>query len=147
MAAIDDYDMDGHHDLNIGTAIYLGKGNGEFENPITLESFESGFDARSADFDGDGFRDLAIIGIGASSLVFYWGKPKEGNSFLTRQSFPIPSSAGRDLWHMDIGDFNNDELPDLAIASIGGNHHCVALNLGNRNFTFLPLRAPSLALE
>lgn len=141
MNALGDYDRDGHLDLTTGSFIFPGKGDGTFGEGRALESVDGGFDARSADFDGDGLLDLAVIGIGAQTISMYWGRNNDGGGdYLHRQIITINPAVAVALWHMDLGEFNGDGRPDLVLISIGGPQHAILINDGNRGFTMSTLQ-------
>ncbi len=97
--------------LNPGSySILLGNGDGTFQNPITyfLPGTSVGTSIQTADFNGDGKLDLAMLGAGA--MIFL------GNgdgTFQAPQSFPFAESTQEESDQV-VGDFNGDGLLDLA---------------------------------
>lgn len=75
----------------------------------------------SADFNNDGFPDLAVLGSGGVEV--FLGDPAHPGEFLSRQSYAV-SNLGSAI---TAGDFNEDGLLDLAVTSGAG----VALLLGD----------------
>jgi hypothetical protein len=87
-------------------SILLGNGDGTFQNPVTTELAvdSTPTSIQTADFNGDGIADLAMIGAG-NPMIFLG---KGDGTFQAPQSFPFAESA------LAVGDFNGDGLPDLA---------------------------------
>lgn len=75
----------------------------------------------TADFDQDGFVDIATTSQSAGEVTVYRNTTSStgGNpSFGSQQEFPI---SGAGPWGLDIGDMDGDGLPDLIIGSNGGD--------------------------
>jgi hypothetical protein len=95
-------------------SILIGNGDGTFQAPVTTEMAlnTSPGSISTADFNGDGILDLAMLSFGSFPL------PGSGNpmillgngdgTFKSPQSFSFGESA------LVVGDFNGDGLPDLA---------------------------------
>ena len=75
---------DGNLDLAVsnrtsgGIAIFLGKGNGDFENSSSIYTGNDGIAITNGDFNGDGVLDLAMVSASSHSLLFYRGDGKGG---------------------------------------------------------------------
>jgi dienelactone hydrolase len=135
---VGDFNGDGKLDLAVidgqgnaytsAVVILLGKGDGTFQMTGTYPLSTNGVSGTAADFNGDGKLDLAVAdNIGLLSIFL-------GNGDGTFQprvnyrsgSFPFGSFA--------VGDFNQDNNIDIAVATFGSN--AVALYLGNGDGTF-----------
>jgi type II secretory pathway component GspD/PulD (secretin) len=132
--AIADYNGDGHPDLAVanqdGTiSILFGNGDGTFQaeaSPCSLPTciqipgVTSGSTTTAAvpsgivtaDFNGDGFPDLAVADSANNRVLVYLGDGK-GNFSTTPGSFP----TGNKPVALVAQDFNNDGQPDLAIVN------------------------------
>ena len=79
-----DLNQDGNLDLAVsnrtsgGITIFLGRGNGNFENTSSIFTGNDGIAIANGDFDGDGAIDLAMVSASAHSLLFYRGDGKGG---------------------------------------------------------------------
>jgi FG-GAP-like repeat/Cep192 domain 4/FG-GAP repeat len=114
----------------LGTlTVLLGDGTGglsSFGSPASPGNFADAI--VTADFNGDGYLDLAVVALLDNTLKIYLG---DGNG-----NFTITGPIGaRDPVAIAVGDFNNDGVPDLAIAAggfIGGQpNHYVNVLLGD----------------
>jgi hypothetical protein len=87
-------------------SILLGNGDGTFQMPVTTELAvnTTPTSIQTADFNGDGVLDLAVLGSGNPMILL----GKGDGTFQTPQSFAFGESA------LVVGDFNGDGLPDLA---------------------------------
>lgn len=76
-----------------------------------------GYDIAIADFNADGFNDLAIGS--AAGLHVYLGNGCKGPEAGWWRKSPIPAH-GRHTMQLSVGDLNRDGKPDLAFASSAG---------------------------
>ncbi len=117
-------------------SIFLGNGSGGFAlapgSPFS--SGGSGPHAiTSADFNGDGIMDLAVVNIGSDSVLVFLGNgsggfaPTPGSPFLSGGLLPASITSA---------DFNGDGIMDLAVANQGSNN--VSVFLGNGSGGFAP---------
>jgi hypothetical protein len=86
--------------------VFLGNGDGTFQSPVGsgLAVNTNPGSIQTADFNGDGIPDLAMIGFGKPMILL----GKGDGTFQDPQSFPFAESA------LVAGDFNGDGIPDLA---------------------------------
>ena len=141
MIALDDLDRDGDLDLFTGNELYRGDATGSFTSPLWLPGAE-GFDASTADFDGDGLLDIAVVGFGTQEVTFFWGKESnDPNDFLDPQNLLVDFSISESFWHMAQGDFNGDDRPDLVLISIAMGVFVVLQNEGERTFSERPIQS------
>lgn len=138
-----DFNNDGFIDLavvNIGSndvSILLNNGCGVFtEAPGSPVSMGLGIltsDITAADFNGDGFVDLAVVNEASNTVSILLNN---GSAMFT----PAPGSpfpAGTVPLSIVSADFNGDGFVDLAIADVGGTVS-VLLNNGSAMFSFAP---------
>ena len=89
---------------------------------------ESAFDIVAADFDGDGYGDIAVpISYGPTSLGIYWGTG--GGAFSARSDQVICDSGV----HAAVIDANEDGRLDLAVSCLNSGSK-ILINQGNRKF-------------
>jgi uncharacterized repeat protein (TIGR01451 family) len=125
--AIADFNSDGRSDLAVGTgpltppdpsqsnynlAIHLGDGAGGFATPrnfgFTTSSGSSPAQIEAGDFNGDGTRDLVVMGSMGSAIIFT-GDGSEGFTISRLNNVIRPGV-------MALGDFNGDLKTDLAVS-------------------------------
>jgi hypothetical protein len=138
-----DFNGDGFADLAItnfvvvsgsGTvSVLLGNGDGTFQPAMTsaVGAFPEGIAV--ADFNGDGFADLAVAnnGSGTGNTVGVLLGNGDG-TFQQQQTY----TTGANPYGIVVGDFNGDGIPDLAVTNEGDD--TVGVLLGNGNGTFQP---------
>lgn len=113
--------------LHLGRSDIAGTPQGHIDSGYTCESNGGKFGAAlvSADFNGDGYDDLAIGSpgdrLGGSVRVFYgtfWGLPSWRHQYWHQDStgiFDQAESGDRFGSVLTAGDFNGDGIADLAI--------------------------------
>ena len=128
MLAVADLNGDGRPDISVSTAccygaleVLLGNGDGTFgsPNPIISGGYGLGLNfVVSADLDGDGKQDLAVVNVG--------GDPYNGTTMLLYGNgdgtFQAPEyyATGRVSVAGLIADFNGDGFLDLAVVAEDG---------------------------
>jgi hypothetical protein len=115
--------------------ILFGNGAGAFTNsstPVGVLSSPTGL--VSADFNGDGRLDVAVLSTGSFSnsggtvsILFGTGDGRLNN--------PVTYNVGINPRALRIGDFNGDSRPDLAVANRGSNTVSLLINSGSGSFS------------
>jgi regulation of enolase protein 1 (concanavalin A-like superfamily) len=131
-----DFNNDGRKDLIVdsqpfapgGIAILPGNGDGTFGASRSVAAYDSATFALTADFDGDGTRDLAI-GAEPNILDIYPGR--NDLTFGAKASFVtgyFPQGAA-------VADLNGDGKRDIVVANRYGFSLTILLNSGSLRFT------------
>jgi hypothetical protein len=133
-----DFDRDGILDLAITsssddiTSVWRGAGDGTFQEYAQLPVGPLPFDVQVDDFNRDGNPDLLVTNVGDFSGHVPIGG---GLSILLGHgdgSFapPIPAAVGTGPFRSATGDFNEDGLPDVAVANRYSNSVSILLGDG-----------------
>jgi hypothetical protein len=110
-------------------SILLGNGDGTFARIGSYATGQNPIAIVTADFNGDGHKDLATTNNQANTISVLIGK---GNgTFNAAVSYPVSSGASS----IAIGDFNGDGKPDLVVNEFSLGTVSVLLNLGNGTFS------------
>jgi hypothetical protein len=140
--ALGDFNNDNRLDIvvaNSGTknlGVFIGYGNGTFSVmiPYSTGSLSGPVWVVVGDFNKDSRLDLAVALSGTNNIGVLFGN---GNgTFSSPTLYSIGSDS--DPYSLAIGDFNNDNQLDIAIANFGSNSFSVLLGLVNGTF-FSPL--------
>lgn len=111
-----DFDSDGDVDLcaaaqgGTSVVVLLGDGAGGFPGAVSSGIGASASQIRAADFDSDGFLDLVAGFANQASAFFGDGS----GSFST--AFPIGVPGTHQDFGVDVGDFDEDGLPDVIVS-------------------------------
>ena len=123
-----DFNKDGKLDLAVVSnpskvTIALGNGDGTFQTPTDVSASIGGNDAKTlavADFDGDGFDDIAVLrATPGNEVVVLYGSG--GVNFTTGR----PVTFGNNVWDLAARDINGDLLPDLLVSVQGAGVNAV----------------------
>lgn len=137
-----DFDGDGHLDIllvkgrhwKIVDRIILGDGKGGIRKAYNLSSIEDrSYAGAVADFNGDGYLDIAISNDDPDKKYIYFNDGK-GN-FKIGSEFGLPEWSTRNL---SVADINKDGLSDLILANrgdAGKTSNYICLNKGNGQFS------------
>jgi hypothetical protein len=135
-----DFDGDGHLDIllvkgrhwPIVDRVLLGSGKGSIRKSYNLGKVaDRSYTGGLADFNGDGFLDIAVSNDSPDSKLIYMNDGK-GN-FTVGSEFGLPEWPTRNI---SIADINADGLPDIILANRGdlGSANYVCLNKGKGQF-------------
>jgi hypothetical protein len=136
--AVGDFNNDGRLDIvvaNFGTStvgIFLGYGNGNFESQVTYSTgYQSWpWSVVTGDFNNDNQSDIATANFNANNVGILLGY---GNgSFVTMVKYS--SGDGSYPVCVRVGDFNNDNKSDVAVANYGSNDFVVLFGFGDGTF-------------
>jgi hypothetical protein len=140
--AVGDFNNDSCLDIvvaNVGNdnlGVFIGYGNGTFSVmiPYSTGSNSGPTWVIVGDFNNDGRLDLAAANSGADNIGVLFGNGD--GTFSNQTTFPIGS--GSEPYSLAIGNFNNDNQLDIAVANSGTNSFSVLLGCVNGTF-FSPL--------
>jgi RHS repeat-associated protein len=139
IAAVGDFNRDGKLDVALevfdGLTVALGNGDGTFQPPLPSTPDRVGFSrsfyaTTAADFNGDGYLDIAAIDRSENPILVSILIGNGDGSFLHMLDY----QAGWFLSAITTGDFNGDGRPDLAMTSSIG----VDVLISNGDGTFKP---------
>jgi hypothetical protein len=132
--AVADFNGDGILDLAVvgnnefggAVNVHLGNGDGTFLDAIFVAVQDLPSSVAAADFNGDGFSDLAVVDRSGVVQVLL----SNGNG--TFQPPQVWGAGGMDPSSGAVGDFNGDGIPDLAVAGLSsdGRNWIVTVLLG-----------------
>ncbi len=139
---IGDFNGDGHQDFAVTNfkdntfSLFLGNGDGTFNraagSPFALPATATGPIAMtSADFNGDGNLDLAIVNQTTNNVVILLGNGSAAFSLAAGSPFAV----GKSPVAIASADLNNDSHPDLVVVNQADNTASVLLGNGNGTFT------------
>jgi hypothetical protein len=136
--AVGDFNHDGKLDAVVinstssfqGISVLLGNGDGTFQLPVSYPIQSPPITLAVADFNNDGFLDVAVGTTGGVSIYVNRGD----GTFLSPYNV-----SGEVVGSITAADFNGDHNQDLVLAS--GTSEFVFVLLGNGDGTFQPALA------
>jgi hypothetical protein len=145
-----DLDGDGHLDIllvkgrhwPIVDRVLLGDGSGRVRKAYNLGNIsDRSYTGGLADFNGDGFLDIAVSNDDPDRKLIYFNDGK--GQFTIGSEFGLPEWPTRNL---SIADINADGLPDLILANRGdlgktSNYICLNSGKGQFNANCIPFAA------
>ncbi len=151
-----DFNGDGHLDILVVTSpklqILFGDGHGGFGAPVAIP--QSGIPAIGptvvADFNGDGFPDIAFaFGSPNPTLAVLFGDGHGGFSLSPSHLITVESGINTSPFALFVVDANNDGLPDLVVNTGGPVNSGIAksflsINDGNGGFITSQLASDSV---
>jgi hypothetical protein len=151
--AVGDFNLDGHLDLAVtnvfpqpgsdtpsSVTILLGTGEGTFTAAPAIPVGVAPEQVLTADFNGDGKLDLAVLNIGLPTTISMLFGNGDGTFNSTSPQIPLPY-----LTWFALGDFNGDHKPDiggfLEVYQPTNVNQNVYAFLNNGDGTFAPITA------
>ena len=129
--AVVEYGGTGHSALGV----FLGDGKGNFKESATYELGVESTSLVAADFDGDGYLDIAVtnrFGYGNNghegAVLMFYGKGD--GTFRKPDVYRLPGEP----YGIAAGDFNGDHQVDLAVAEDSGGSVAILMNNGQGKF-------------
>lgn len=119
-----DLNNDGHIDLvsanrdNANVRVFLGLGDGSFQQGTSYSAGAGARDLAIADYDGDGYLDLAVANDGADYISILFNNGDGSFPVKTNYDASHVNQYGDRCrpWHIESADFNLDGYPDLIVS-------------------------------
>ncbi len=132
---VGDFNNENRLDIAVANAgnsigVLLGHGNGTFATEVTYSTSSESYSIAVGDFNNDNRLDIAVANYGTNNICIFLGSDTEifenrTTYFTGLDSHPIS---------VVIGDFNNDNRFDIAVANSGTDSIGVLLGQGNGIF-------------
>jgi Bacterial Ig-like domain (group 3)/FG-GAP-like repeat len=149
--AVGDFNSDGDLDLvaadfNSGTvSMLLGNGDGTFQSAVSYAVGSGPIAVSVADLRGIKKLDLVVVNELSSTISVLLGNGD--GTFQTQQTFA--TGTGGNPVSVAVGDFNGDQIPDVAVADSETKQVSILLGKGNGTFrtaTMYPVGASPLSV-
>ncbi|HKS72137.1 MAG TPA: VCBS repeat-containing protein [Terriglobales bacterium] len=138
--AVGDFDEDGNLDAVVSTynaksiGVIFGNGDGTLSGPLRYPNGgRNPWKVRIADFNRDGHLDISIVNSGSYLLVptvsIHLGNGD--GTFTPAGNF---TTKGSEAFSQAIGDFNEDGIPDIAVADTNSQDVGIAIGRGDGTF-------------
>jgi hypothetical protein len=112
-------------------SVLLGNGDGTFAAAVNYSVGTLASSVATADFNGDGKLDLAVVNHGDGTISILLGNGD--GTFQAAIAYP----AGTNAISLAVADFNGDGRLDLAVGSLGASNATqISILLGNGDATF-----------
>ncbi|MBI1748137.1 MAG: VCBS repeat-containing protein [Acidobacteria bacterium] len=112
-------------------SIFLGDRTGWFGPPTNYTVGNSPVGVAVGDFNRDGKLDLAVANSASTSNNLSILLGNGDGTFVERPSRPV---VGTGPYMIAVGDFDRDNVPDLAVANSGSNTVSILLGIGTGDF-------------
>jgi FG-GAP-like repeat len=148
--AVGDFNHDGTPDLAVANAgnpetgddgsvsILLGNGDGTFQAALNVAAGKNPVSIAVGDFNGDGRLDVVVANNGVNPAGGWLAGTVSvllGNGDGTFQEH-VDYATGTGPVSVAVGDFNGDQVPDLAVLAFGASPQVVSVLLGHGDGTF-----------
>jgi hypothetical protein len=130
--ALGNFTGSGLLDIGTGTFTYVNAGNRAFKtvrDENKLLPIGNGFTSAVADFNGDGYDDVALLGPLYSGVEIYYSYG-DGTFYLGALL-----EAEQEIGDIAVADFDGDGRPDIAAALAFSHQVVVFFNQGNGQYT------------
>jgi len=117
--------------LDTSLSVLLGNGDGTFHPAIAATTGNAPTGLATGDFNGDGIPDLVVANNNDGTVSILLG---EGNGqFQTQAAYPVQVLNAPNAYptSVTVGDFNGDNIPDVAVADYeDGVHSLISILFG-----------------
>ena len=103
--------------------VLIGNGDGTFTSGVPINSSDGTASGAIADFDGDGFNDIAVSRMGCQIVSIYYGNG-DGTFNVTPTNVP----AGSSPLFVVASDLDKDGKTDLAVTNYTSDDLTILLN-------------------